>query len=74
MGVADRPWCWITTWRVEWTWDNAGVIQQFTFFYIPLLVIFIYNCVGKCEVVRVLGEGGGGGGCVHACLCVCVCV
>ena len=47
MGVADRPWCWITTWGDEWAWDNAGVIQQFAFFYVPLLIIFVYNCIGE---------------------------
>lgn len=43
MGGTERPWCWITDGLTRGHVWTAGTLEQFVFFYVPLLFIFLWN-------------------------------
>ena len=55
MGRADRPWCWIKSERHDGSWDGWGATQQFLFFYLPLLVVFVFNGATYAFLLRKAG-------------------
>eukprot|EP00937_MAST-01D_sp_MAST-1D-sp2_P006014 g6014.t1 len=44
IGRSDRFWCWISTYnRAGTRWEASGAWLQFGLFYIPLLIIILFN-------------------------------
>lgn len=43
MGGTERPWCWITDGLTRGHVWTEGTLEQFVFFYLPLLFIFLWN-------------------------------
>jgi hypothetical protein len=44
MGNAGRPWCWIASVSDDTSWFMWGSMEQLLFYFMPLCVMFAYNC------------------------------